>query len=866
MRRMNRARSIGTAVQMLGVCLMTVAGARAQDTRTVTEPTFPAVCTVLNATQAIVSGAPASETTFDTSRIQSALTACASGKAVELAPSTDGTEYAYLSAPLNIPNGVSLIVDGGVTLFASRNPTDFQVSGNESCGGYGSGNGCNPFLMFNNISSNSGSGLYGYGVIDGRGGTTMLNGPNPGVKWWTNSDNAGTAGQSQDNPILVKPYKSSNFTIYKITLRNPPMFHVAASYVSGYTVWGVKIQAPFTAHNTDGLDETGTNISIINATISDGDDNIAVGASSASSNVTINGVTTYSGHGISVGSYTQGGLTNMLVENSNMAGTAADGNATGIRLKSAADRGGTLANITYENMCLRDTRHAIMLDPFYNTNSGTSYPWFKSVTLQNIHVLAPTGSTYPYLVQLQGYDASHITGLTMNNVVVESLTSANVTPASEYISIALAGDIYPSFLTSLTGTGVSYTGSASSNSIAGAYSCTVSSVFPYVVGDLYVSNTSTNNVQSVTVAAGNSFTLHAIVQPAMSQTSFSGTVGNYTGAAALTQPVSFYEGATLVGTGTLGANGTLASLTLSGVSTGTHTYTAQYPGDSNYGAYSFGSVTVTQQAPVTTTTGVGSSSSSVGYGTSVTLTATVTGTAGTAPTGTVQFYDGGVALSSAVTMSSPNSSAGTNSGALAVTLAAGSHSITAVYSGNTAYATSTSSATGVTVSKATLTLTATNVSRAYGQPNVLGYTLTGFVNSETQTSVTSGTPSITTTATRTSAVGGYTITAAVGTLVVSGNYSLTTVNGTLTVTGGVTHKIFFPALPNLASGHSYQLTARTNAGQTVTYSITQGGGLASVSGSTLTVTGVGTITVTANAAASNGFSAATAVSRTFTSH
>ena len=49
----------------------------------------------------------------------------------------------------------------------------------------------------------------------------------------------------------------------------------------------------------------------------------------------------------------------------------------------------------------------------------------------------------------------------------------------------------------------------------------------------------------------------------------------------------------MVGTATLGGNGTIASLTLTGVAAGTHTYTAQYPGDSTYAAYSFGSVTVT---------------------------------------------------------------------------------------------------------------------------------------------------------------------------------------------------------------------------------------------------------------------------------
>src|ERR1700734_2127680 len=87
------------------------------DSRTVTEPVFPPSCAVLAAQQAIVSGGPASETAFDTSRIQAALTACPSGQAVEL--TTSGTNNAFLIQPLTIPVGVGLIVDGGVTVFAS---------------------------------------------------------------------------------------------------------------------------------------------------------------------------------------------------------------------------------------------------------------------------------------------------------------------------------------------------------------------------------------------------------------------------------------------------------------------------------------------------------------------------------------------------------------------------------------------------------------------------------------------------------------------------------------------------------------------------------------------------------------------------
>jgi len=80
-----------------------------------------------------------------------------------------------------------------------------------------------------------------------------------------------------------------------------------------------------------------------------------------------------------------------------------------------------------------------------------------------------------------------------------------------------------------------------------------------------------------------------------------------------------------------------------------------------------------------------------------------------------------------------------------------------------------------------LTVTAQNASRAYNTANpTFTAAYSGFVNSDTS-AVLSGAPSLTTTATTSSAAGSYPITAAVGTLKAA-NYSFSFVNGTLTVT------------------------------------------------------------------------------------
>jgi hypothetical protein len=83
----------------------------------------------------------------------------------------------------------------------------------------------------------------------------------------------------------------------------------------------------------------------------------------------------------------------------------------------------------------------------------------------------------------------------------------------------------------------------------------------------------------------------------------------------------------------------------------------------------------------------------------------------------------------------------------------------------------------------TLTVAADNQTRAFGAANpTFTSTITGFVNGESlATSDVTGSPSLTTTATATSAAGSYPIAASAGTLA-SANYSFAFVSGNLTVT------------------------------------------------------------------------------------
>src|SRR5579883_1050875 len=124
----------------------------AQDARTVAEPSFPRACVSLIAQQ---TGDAVDESLLDTSRIQSALNGCPAGHAVELVGT--GASNTFLTGPLTLPKGVTLLVDAGVTLLASRNPRDYDANTSHTCGTLQtSSGGCLPLITANRAD---GSGL-----------------------------------------------------------------------------------------------------------------------------------------------------------------------------------------------------------------------------------------------------------------------------------------------------------------------------------------------------------------------------------------------------------------------------------------------------------------------------------------------------------------------------------------------------------------------------------------------------------------------------------------------------------------------------------------------------------------------------------
>jgi polygalacturonase len=436
------------------------------------EPTLPTdVCQTL-----VADKATPDENDLDTTRIQAALGAC-KGRAVKLV--SDGANNAFIASHLTV-DSVTLWIDAGTTLYASRNAALYQKTGNCGVLGVNDSGACSDFITVSGTSP----GIVGDGFIDGQGGEPLVG---QVYSWWQMSYALREIDGSIGNPTLINLSSgTTGFLMYRITLHNSPKFHVKLTSApangvcnnpgDGFIVWGVTILTPSRlknsqgfllspsfARNTDGIDPGANNIASCGVlacnTISTGDDHIALKGGHWVGDIVIAHNHFGTGHGMSIGSETNGsyqtsdGVMHYGVENvtvydltidADSRPVGVDANASdfnGIRVKSDSSRGGIVDNITFRDVCMRDMTNAILVSTAYNPLfAGTLYPDFRRLTFQNIHHVTCMGLTQP-VVTLEGFNDTMRAGpITLDNVIIDNMGPNGV--AAEFADIQLGpGDV-----------------------------------------------------------------------------------------------------------------------------------------------------------------------------------------------------------------------------------------------------------------------------------------------------------------------------------------------------------------------------------------------------------------------------------------
>ncbi|HEY0211144.1 glycoside hydrolase family 28 protein [Acerihabitans sp.] len=184
----------------------------------------------------------------------------------------------------------------------------------------------------------------------------MLAKLNPGYK---SRPGGGARPQTQFlRPPLVQFWQCSNIKLRDFTLQNSPFWTLHTVYSKNITISGIKILNPADAINTDAIDlDSSKDVSIENCLFDVGDDAITLKSGSGedglrinipTQNVSVRNCRILASHGgIAIGSETAGGIDNVSVSDCVFEGTQ-----RAIRLKSRRGRGGTIKNISLDNLTM----------------------------------------------------------------------------------------------------------------------------------------------------------------------------------------------------------------------------------------------------------------------------------------------------------------------------------------------------------------------------------------------------------------------------------------------------------------------------------------------------------------------------------
>ncbi|XP_051118127.1 polygalacturonase-like [Andrographis paniculata] len=179
-------------------------------------------------------------------------------------------------------------------------------------------------------------------------------------------------------------YNSKDIVINGLISMNSQMFHIVIYGSQNAKLANVKILAPRSSPNTDGIHvEHSSGVTITNAHIGTGDDCISIGP--GTSNLWIEKIACGPGHGVSIGSlgWTQNeaGVKNVTVKAVTFTGTT-----NGLRIKTwARPSNGFVKDIVYQHVTMANVENPIIIDQNYCPNHQNCPNEASGVQVHGVH-------------------------------------------------------------------------------------------------------------------------------------------------------------------------------------------------------------------------------------------------------------------------------------------------------------------------------------------------------------------------------------------------------------------------------------------------------------------------------------------------
>ena len=170
---------------------------------------------------------------------------------------------------------------------------------------------------------------------------------------------------------LVRFTDCERILVQGVTIQNAPKFHLVPQRCREVTIDHVTVRCPWNAQNGDGIDLMQCKeVLIVGNTVDVGDDGICLKAGAGEDgvrngpceNILIVDNTVFHAHGgFVIGSEFSGGMRNIVVRHNTFSGTD-----TGLRFKSAPERGGKTENIWISDIYMSDIQgEAVVFETSY---------------------------------------------------------------------------------------------------------------------------------------------------------------------------------------------------------------------------------------------------------------------------------------------------------------------------------------------------------------------------------------------------------------------------------------------------------------------------------------------------------------------
>lgn len=291
-------------------------------------------------------------------------------------------EGVWLTGPVVLKDNIGLHLEKGAVLLFSPDKKEFL-----------DGDKVRPCIS---ASKRHDVSITGEGIIDGNGAywRAVKRGKVSDVEWndyrrlggtvtedgklWypfdlKHFDNIATDMRAQEKmrPHLVRFTDCERVTVSGVTLMNAPKFHLVPQRCTDVLIENVTVRCPWNAQNGDGIDIMNSrHVTVRGCTVDVGDDGICLKsgggekglAAGPCEDILIEHNTVYRAHGgFVIGSDCAGGMKDITVRHNSFCGTD-----TGLRFKSAPERGGHCENIRISDISMTGIRgEAVIFETSY---------------------------------------------------------------------------------------------------------------------------------------------------------------------------------------------------------------------------------------------------------------------------------------------------------------------------------------------------------------------------------------------------------------------------------------------------------------------------------------------------------------------